>query len=184
MRRFKAPWNAPEEALPGEGERVLVCREKEPGEKIVEQAWLTGKGWWKVYGTNCKRILAWRPMPEPAEEWTADEPEAEAEPEAPAEDIRKARKWGGFLLIRCGYCEIETAVCIRDPITEFRCRYCARKTPLGDRLNGADVRCHRCGKRFFYHTNVDEETSVSCVNCGTEIRLAPDCRGVLRTVGE
>lgn len=67
-RKFRAPWLAPEEGLPGEGQRVLICREKEPGELLVEQAWLTRGGWWKVFGTNCKRILAWRPMPEGPEE--------------------------------------------------------------------------------------------------------------------
>lgn len=63
-RKVRAPWLTPEEGLPKEGQRVLICREKEPGELIVEQAWLTRGGWWKVFGTNCKRILAWRPMPE------------------------------------------------------------------------------------------------------------------------
>ena len=67
MRKFKGPWMAPAESMPRIGERVLVCREKEPGELMVEQAWLTQGGWWKVYGTNCKRILAWRPMPKPPE---------------------------------------------------------------------------------------------------------------------
>lgn len=67
MRKFKGPWVAPTESMPQLGERVLICREKEPGELIVEQAWLTEGGWWKVFGTNCKRILAWRPMPEPPE---------------------------------------------------------------------------------------------------------------------
>ena len=64
MRKFKGPWTAPTESMPRIGERVLICREKEPGELLVEQAWLTRGGWWKVFGTNCKRILAWRPMPE------------------------------------------------------------------------------------------------------------------------
>ena len=68
MRKYKGPWVAPTESMPRIGERVLICREKEPGELIVEQAWLTQGGWWKVFGTNCKRILAWRAMPKPPEE--------------------------------------------------------------------------------------------------------------------
>ena len=67
MRRFKGPWVDPAESLPRLGERVLVCREREKDVFIVEQAWLTEGGWWKVFGTNCKRILAWRPMPKPPE---------------------------------------------------------------------------------------------------------------------
>ena len=72
MRKFKGPWRTPTVDMPRLGERVLICREKEPGELMVEQAWLTEGGWWKVFGTNCKRIIAWRPMPKP--------PEMEVEP--------------------------------------------------------------------------------------------------------
>ena len=68
MRKYKGPWMAPTDSMPQLGERVLICREKEPGELMVEQAWLTQGGWWKVFGTNCKRIVAWRPMPNPSEE--------------------------------------------------------------------------------------------------------------------
>ena len=66
-RKFKGPWRAPTESLPRIGERVLICREFTKDELIVEQAWLTPQGWWKVFGTNCKRIIAWRPMPKPPE---------------------------------------------------------------------------------------------------------------------
>ncbi len=67
MRKFKAPWVDPAEKLPRLGERVIVCREWNKDELLVEQAWLTQGGWWKVFGTNCKRIIAWRPMPKPPE---------------------------------------------------------------------------------------------------------------------
>ena len=61
-------WISPEERLPKIGERVLIAREYNPGEPpIVEQAILTPGGWWKVWGTNCKRIIAWRAMPDPPE---------------------------------------------------------------------------------------------------------------------
>lgn len=53
------------EYLPKVGETVLICREKEAGKPIVEQATLVHGGWWKIYGANCKRITAWAPMPEP-----------------------------------------------------------------------------------------------------------------------
>ena len=65
MNRFTGPWIDPNERRPREGERVLICREKEKGELVVEQAWLTKGGWWKIFGTNCKRIVAWMPMPKP-----------------------------------------------------------------------------------------------------------------------
>ena len=67
MRKFKAPWVDPAEKLPRLGESVLICREFTKDELVVEQAWLTPQGWWKVFGTNCKRIIAWRPMPEAPE---------------------------------------------------------------------------------------------------------------------
>lgn len=57
-------WTSPEEALPEYSRQVLVCRIKDPNEPpIVEQGLLTLGGWWKVYGTNVRKILAWRPMP-------------------------------------------------------------------------------------------------------------------------
>lgn len=59
-------WKNPEAELPNMYIPVLVAREKVPGEPLkVEQGMLTPNGWWKVYGTNCKRIVAWMPMPEP-----------------------------------------------------------------------------------------------------------------------
>lgn len=69
MRKFKEPWVSPDESLPKFGEHVLICR-KRAGELLVEQAWFDsvyGAGW-KIYGSHCKRIIAWRPMPKPPEE--------------------------------------------------------------------------------------------------------------------
>lgn len=61
-------WIDPETALPIFGERVLVARVKDPNElPVVEQATRGLNGWWKVYGTNAKRILAWMPMPKAPE---------------------------------------------------------------------------------------------------------------------
>lgn len=59
-------WIDPKERLPKNYTPVLIAREKDPGEPLkVEQAMLTPGGWWKVYGTNVKRIAAWMPMPDP-----------------------------------------------------------------------------------------------------------------------
>lgn len=68
MSRFKDGWITPEEALPAYGTPVLIARIKDPQDQpIVEQAMRTAGGWWKVYGTNVKKIVAWRSMPEPPE---------------------------------------------------------------------------------------------------------------------
>ena len=55
--------------LPDHGVPVIICRMYDPAEKIVkiEQATREFGGWWKVYGTRVKSILAWRPMPTPPE---------------------------------------------------------------------------------------------------------------------
>ena len=58
-------WIRPEEKLPKVFQRVLICREKEPGQLIVEQGFLDVGEWWKVYGTRVRKIHAWMPMPEP-----------------------------------------------------------------------------------------------------------------------
>ena len=61
-------WADPADSLPKFGQLVLIARMKDPnGPPIVEQARLSLRGWWSVYGTNVKRILAWRPMPAPPE---------------------------------------------------------------------------------------------------------------------
>lgn len=62
-------WTDPADSLPELGQLVLIARIVEAGAPpVVEQARLMPGGveghvWWKIYGTNCKRILAWRPMP-------------------------------------------------------------------------------------------------------------------------
>ena len=62
-----ARWIPCSEKLPKVGETVLVCREKEKGVPYIEQATLGVNGWWKVYGTNVKRVDFWRPFPLPPE---------------------------------------------------------------------------------------------------------------------
>lgn len=61
-------WISPIEKQPKIFERVLICREKEPGELIVEQGFLDVGNWWKVYGTRVKKIYAWMPIPKPPKE--------------------------------------------------------------------------------------------------------------------
>lgn len=57
-------WISPAEKLPKIFERVLICREKEPGQLLVEQGFLDLGDWWKVYGTRVKKIRGWMPLPE------------------------------------------------------------------------------------------------------------------------
>lgn len=72
-RSTKAPagadeWISPDERLPEEFQRVIIARVYDPGQPLrVEQAIYQPGGWWKVYGTNCRKIEAWRPMPAPPE---------------------------------------------------------------------------------------------------------------------
>ena len=64
-------WISTKDKLPECGQRVIICREKEKGVPYVEQATYSGVGgWWRVYGTNVKRVDWWMPMPEPPEEVT------------------------------------------------------------------------------------------------------------------
>ena len=62
-------WIRVEEKLPEPGVRVLIARPYEQGQPLrVEQASYSVSGWWRVYGTNVKRVKYWMPMPEPPQE--------------------------------------------------------------------------------------------------------------------
>ena len=69
LRRGAIEWRSPEDPIdlfvP-----VLICREKEKGKPIVEQGCKDVGGWWKVYGTRVRNIIAWAPMPQPPEKKT------------------------------------------------------------------------------------------------------------------
>ena len=61
-------WIPTEYELPKPHTPVLVARVYEAGRPLkVEQGMLTEGGWWKVYGTNVRRVGYWMPMPEPPE---------------------------------------------------------------------------------------------------------------------
>lgn len=61
-------WIDPAEQLPEVFQRVIIARVYASDEPLrVEQAIYQPGGWWKVYGTNCRKIKAWQPMPEPPE---------------------------------------------------------------------------------------------------------------------
>lgn len=61
-------WISVKDRLPDRFQPVIICREKNRGEYIVEQGMRDIGDWWKVYGTRTKKILCWMPMPEPPEE--------------------------------------------------------------------------------------------------------------------
>lgn len=55
-------WVSVEERLPVANERVIVAR---GGDKVEQGIFLGVNGWWKVYGTNTKKVTHWMPLPEP-----------------------------------------------------------------------------------------------------------------------
>lgn len=58
-------WIDTAKELPEKYKPVIICREKEKGKWLVEQGCLEVGGWWRVYGTRCKKVAYWMPMPEP-----------------------------------------------------------------------------------------------------------------------
>lgn len=66
-------WISVKERLPEGFAAVIVARHIKKGEPLkVEQGYYLGNGFWKVYGTQTKRVLFWMPFPEPPEEKDAD----------------------------------------------------------------------------------------------------------------
>ena len=63
-----SPWISTEEQMPEIGKPVIIARWKDLDEPMrVEQAVLHPGGWWKVFGTNLKKVPYWMPLPEPPE---------------------------------------------------------------------------------------------------------------------
>ena len=60
---METKWIPTSERLPELGQRVIICRQKEKGVPYIEQATMEPGGWWKVYGTNVKKVDYWMPMP-------------------------------------------------------------------------------------------------------------------------
>lgn len=61
-------WISTAERLPEIGQPVIIAREYEKGSLRVEAAKYQENGWWKVYGTNVRKVAYWMPLPEPPEE--------------------------------------------------------------------------------------------------------------------
>lgn len=53
-------WIPVEQRLPEHGINVIVCRKN----GRVEQGCLTVNGYWHVYGTRIKSVIAWMPLPD------------------------------------------------------------------------------------------------------------------------
>lgn len=68
IRALRFKWTSTEDQLPKPYQGVIVARLYEAGKPLrVEAGMLTTYGWWKVYGTNCKKVSYWMPLPEPPE---------------------------------------------------------------------------------------------------------------------
>lgn len=63
LRAALPVWISVDKQLPENGVPVIVYRK---GGKI-EQGIADVNGWWRVYGTRTKNVIAWQPMPAPPE---------------------------------------------------------------------------------------------------------------------
>lgn len=60
-------WISVTDRLPEKFAPVILCREKEKGQYIVEAGCKDVGDWWKVYGTRTKKVTHWMPFPQPPE---------------------------------------------------------------------------------------------------------------------
>ncbi len=58
-----SPWINVDEALPENHTNVIIAR-RISGEWIVEQGMRLTDGQWKVYGTRCRTVEYWMPLPD------------------------------------------------------------------------------------------------------------------------
>lgn len=62
-------WISTKDRLPEDFVPVIVARHVKKGEPLkVEEGIYLVNNYWKVYGTQTKKVLYWMPMPEPPEE--------------------------------------------------------------------------------------------------------------------
>lgn len=62
-------WISTKDQMPEKYQQVIVARVYELGKPLmVETGMLRDGGWWKVYGTNVKKVSYWMPLPEPPKE--------------------------------------------------------------------------------------------------------------------
>lgn len=138
---------------------------------------------------------------------TADDEEAEPQPETPLSRVErifgKRETWAeapkqeperpatqqeakqdgkppikGFLIIECEDCGETKAFFAKTPVTDQFCSECRHKTPLNyDDLLPAYARC-KCGRQFKYRTNARKmNLTVNCINCGAPIDMELNGRG-------
>lgn len=64
-------WISTADALPPVGVKVIIARVFEVGQPLrVETGTRDINDWWRVYGTNVKRVSYWMPLPLPPEDGT------------------------------------------------------------------------------------------------------------------
>lgn len=62
-------WISVKDQLPKVFQSVIVCRKKSDGSTVVEPGMKElRENEWKVYGTRCKSVTHWMPLPAPPKE--------------------------------------------------------------------------------------------------------------------
>ena len=103
--------------------------------------------------------------------------ETSAAPEAPAEKdtsrpvVIKAKKFKGFMHLKCEVCGETKSFYVKHFVDDYKCEACGHVTDLVD-LKLAHAKCPSCQNYIKYLTNMDTDRfDIPCLQCGAPVDM-------------
>lgn len=146
---------------------------KENALKLIDQAISYANG-----NTNSEPAPVDRPVAYGSNMVAPVKAEEKPEPRSRIDNV-EAR---GFLFVKCEACGKVKGFLSRHTLTYYQCE-CGHKTELHG-LRFAHVDC-KCGKKYTYITNLQDDFTIDCLNCGSPVDMEMGAKGTaFVTVGQ